>query len=132
MWIPGKGTWDSLTVTYYDIGGDGAAPMSTLWDWLASVYNFTDPTSLTQTSIRGEDGEQAGWAALGTLTMYDGCGTEMEIWTLKNLWPQSINFGDLDYGSSEEATLELTLRFSEAKFTPACGMAPPTAYCIGC
>lgn len=134
MWIPGKGTWDNLTVTYYDIGGrdSGAAPMQTLWNWLASVYNFTDPITLTQTSRRGKDGTDKGWAAIGTLRMYDGCGDTMETWTLKNLWPQSINFGDLDYGSSEEATLELTLRFSEASFMPTCGINPPEASCVGC
>ena len=132
MWIPGKGTWDNLTVTYYDIGGPGAAQMQTLWNWLATVYNFTDPTSLTQTSKRGQDGIQTGWAAIGTLTMYDGCGSDMEVWTLGNLWPQSINFGDLDYGSSEEATLELTLRFSEATYQPGCGIPLPQALCIGC
>jgi hypothetical protein len=54
--------------------------------------------------------------------MYDGTGAEMENWSLKNLWPAAINFGDLDYGSSDVATLDLTLRFSEAKWTPTCGI----------
>jgi hypothetical protein len=132
MWIPGKGSWETLSVTYYDIGGAGAAGMKGLWDWLASVYNFTDPNSLSQTSRRGNDGNEAGWAAVGLLTMYDGTGETMETWKLKNLWPSAINFGDLDYGNSEEATLELTLRFSEAEYTPSCGIGAPQASKLGC
>lgn len=132
MWIPGKGTWETLTVSYYDIGGDDAKGMKTLWDWLVTVYNFTDPDTLKQTSKRGADGNSTGWAAVGNLTMYDGAGSEMENWRLKNLWPAAINFGDLDYGSSDVATLDLTMRFSEAKWTPSCGVLPPTATPIGC
>jgi len=132
MWIPGKGSWETITVTYYDIGGAGASGMQTLWDWLASVYNFTDPNSLQQTSRRGNDGTQAGWAALGTLTMYDGTGETMETWKLRNMWPSAVNFGDLDYSSSEEAALELTLRFSEASYQPACGINRPAADFLNC
>jgi len=132
MWIPGKGSWESITVTYYDIGGAGAGGMQTLWNWLASVYNFTDPNSLSQTSRRGNDGAEGGWAAIGTLSMYDGTGATMETWELKNMWPTAVNFGDLDYSSSEEASLELTLRFSEAKYTPSCGINIPVPSKIGC
>jgi hypothetical protein len=64
--------------------------------------------------------------------MYDGTGATMETWKLKNLWPSAINFGDLDYGNSEEATLELTLRFSEAEYTPSCGIGAPQASKLGC
>lgn len=132
MWIPGKGSWEAISVTYYDIGGAGAAGMQTLWNWLASVYNFTNPNNLNQTSRRGADGAEGGWAAVGTLTMYDGAGSTMETWELKNMWPTSVNFGDLDYGSSEEASLELSLRFSEATYTPACGIRQPVPSLIGC
>lgn len=132
MWIPGKGSWESITVTYYDIGGAGASGMQTLWNWLASVYNFTNPNSLSQTSRRGNDGTDGGWAAVGTLTMYDGTGATMETWQLKNMWPTAVNFGDLDYSSSEEASLELTLRFSEAFYTPSCGINAPVASKVGC
>jgi hypothetical protein len=132
MWIPGKGTWETLTVSYYDMGGAGATGMTGLWDWLTTVYNFSDPTGLKQTSIRGADGTGTGWAGLGVLTMYDGTGEQMETWELANLWPAAINFGDLDYGSSDVATLDLTLRFSEARWTPFCGIPKPNATPQGC
>ena len=132
MWIPGKGTWETLTVGYYDMGGTDAAQMQSLWNWLVSIYDFTNAASLKQTSKRGNDGNDSGWAGVGTLTMYDGTGTEMEHWTLKNMWPATINFGDLDYGSSEVATIDLTLRFSEAEWVPSCGIQTPKPQFQGC
>ena len=49
---------------------------------------------------------------IGTLvvTLYDGCGTPMERWTFKGVWP---NWGDLDYSSSDECTTEITWVYSE-------------------
>jgi hypothetical protein len=44
MWIPGKGTWETITVTYYDLGNDGGS-LAPLWSWLATVYDFTDPVN---------------------------------------------------------------------------------------
>lgn len=133
MWIPGKGTWETITVTYYDLGNDGGS-LSGLWSWLATVYDFTDPVNLRQASKRGSAVAQAigntlvvggvssgGYAGTATLTLYDGCGTPMEIWTLGGVWPQAINFGELDYSSSEEVTIELTLRYFEVKYEPKCG-----------
>lgn len=147
MWIPGKGSWETITVTYYDLGGDGGS-LTGLWSWLATVYDFTDPVNLKQSSKRGNSlpapGSGAtgggiaapgatggGYAGTGVLTLFDGCGKSMERWTLGGVWPQSINFGDLDFSSSEEVTIELTLRYFEVKYEPLCGGAINPC-CGGC
>jgi hypothetical protein len=130
MWIPGKGTWETITVTYYDIGNAGAG-MTALFSWLATVYNFTDPDGLHQSSKRGTGPGSGGYAGQGILLLYDGCGVTMESWELANMWPQAVNFGELDYSSSEEVTIELTLRYSEVKYTPLCG-GSITPCCKGC
>jgi len=126
MWIPGKGAWETITVTYYDVGGMGPA-MTALFGWLATVYDFTDSTNLCQASKR------RSYAGYGHLQLFDGCGNEMEYWLLYNLWPQAINFGELDYSSSEEVTVELTLRYSEVDYHAAadCG-GDFRACCDGC
>lgn len=125
-WIPGKGTWETITVTYYDVaGGPGNNFSSAMYGWLNSVYEFTNPVTLRQASKAAEYGGNA------TLTLYDGCGNEMENWQLLNVWPQAINFGDLDYSSSEEVTIELTLRYTDAKYTNVCGR-PTFCGCTGC
>jgi hypothetical protein len=67
----------------------------------------------------------------GILTMYDGCGNPLEEWRMKDCWPQAINFGDLDYSQSEECTIEVTLRYSNVKYTNLCGNGF-TPRCCGC
>jgi hypothetical protein len=129
MWIPGKASWETLTVTYYDVVNAGAGgDVANLYNWLSTVYNFNDKSgNVTMSSVK------AGYAGLGILTMYDGCGKEMERWEMEHVWPQSINFGDLDYSSSEELNIELTLRYSTAKYSNSCGTkVTGCGTCAGC
>ena len=115
MFIPGKATWDAITVTYIDaVNSTNVSLFAPLWSWLASVYNFQEPVELPMGSIRRD------YAATGIIGMYDGCGTLLETWQLNNLWPTEIDFGELDYSSSDEATISLTLRYSDVIYTPIC------------
>lgn len=110
-WIPGKGSWETMTVTYIDVATADVAP---LFNWLASVYNFTDPINLEQGSQRQD------YTATAILKLWDGCGQLLERWTMTDVWPTAINFGELDYASSDECTIELTLRYSNVKYEPIC------------
>jgi len=56
----------------------------------------------------------------------------LETWQLQHMWPTAINFGELDYSSSEEATIELTLRYSDVKYRSFCPAFDPFACCDGC
>ncbi len=124
-WIPGKGTWETIQVTYYDVQNNAA--LSTLWSWLASVYNFTDFNGMHQASTR------RGYAGTGILKLYDGCGQVMEEWNLYHLWPQAANFGDLDYASSDEVVIELTLRYAFAELISTGDCGPfVNPCCSGC
>jgi hypothetical protein len=120
-WIPGKGKWQPLSVTYIDVSTDKMKPM---YDWIASLYDITDHVNLKNT-------EKSGWDATAILKMYDGCGTLIESWALGSCWPQSINFGDVDYSSSDEATIELSLRYSSVIYLSNCGPNPEPK-CKGC
>ena len=110
-WIPGKASWESMTVTYLDVATVEAKP---LFDWLASVYNFTDPVNLQMGSSRQD------YAANAVLKLWDGCGSLMEVWQMQNVWPTSVNFGDLDYSSSDICEIELTLRYSDVSYVNVC------------
>ena len=121
-WIPGKASWETITVTYYDVGNAN----EDLWNWLASVYDFTDPINLKQ------GGNRASYAGFAELVLFDGCGNRMEEWELDDVWPQAINFGELDYSSSEEVTVELTLRYSSVSYTNYCGAQVNPCLCQGC
>jgi len=122
-WLPGKASWETMTVTYYDIATIDVKP---LYDWLASVYEFTNPVTLRMGSTRRD------YAAKSLLFLYDGCGQELERWRMSDVWPQAINFGELDYSSSEEATIELTLRYSEVEYTPLCPQFAIQPCCSPC
>jgi hypothetical protein len=127
-WIPGKGRWQPLNITYIDTADDKMQP---LYNWIAQVYDFqafgtTNGVELSQT-------ERKGWDATATINMYDGCGSVIETWVLKGCWPQSVNFGDLEYGSNDESTIELTLRYDKVTITKGtnCGVTPQ-GNCTGC
>jgi hypothetical protein len=124
-WIPGKGTWQSITVTYYDIAG---SQNNALWSWLATLYDFTNPFTLQQATQRGN------YKGTATLVLYDGCGVPLEQWILDDAWPQNVNFGsqELDYSSSEVATIELTLRYGQVQYMNLCGGQISPCGCIGC
>jgi hypothetical protein len=122
MWIPGKASWQTISVTYIDVAHND---MKTLWNWLASVYDFTDPINLKQ-------GNRKDWDATGVISLYDGCGVLLETWQLKHCWPTEINFGELDYSDSEPAEIELTLRYWDVVYTPFCPAFNITPCCTGC
>lgn len=120
-WIPGKAKWEPISVTYYDIPDQTMKP---LWDWIASIYDFQKPADLFQS-------EKAGWNGEVNLMLFDGCGNELERWQLLSCWPESVDFGDLDYANSDEVTMELSLRYSEVIYKGVCGPTP-NGTCRGC
>ena len=133
MWIPGKGTPDTTTVTYYDIASkQGGDTIAKLFTWLATVYNFTDADKLTMSSAQNKQG---GYTAdRGVLSMYDGCGNIIDGFEYLNPWPTQIQFGELDYSSNDECNIELTIRYRNFVYfrgEQECTQSFPV-YCAGC
>lgn len=126
-WIPGKASWETITVTFYDIVGEAAGQgIMALYTWLASVYDFTQGIQGSRTERVARMGSSiSDYAAEIELRMYSGCGEVLEQWELLDAWPQAINFGDLDYASSEEATIELTIRYSDVRYCSCAGEFGP-------
>ena len=121
-WIPGKASWEDYTVTYVDVAHETSRMM---WNWLATTYDFTDPVNLRQ-------GNKRDWDATGILNLYDGTGTLLEGWELQHLWPKAINFGDTDYASSDNCTIELTCRYSDVIYRSYCPAFQPQGCFTGC
>lgn len=122
-WIPGKGAWETMEITYYDVHTNDNMP---LFDWIATVYDFTDPVCLNQASQRKD------YAGRGTLKLYDGCGNALEKWILNDMWPTAVNFGELDYSSSDVAEITLTVRYSSVAYKGLCGIQDPQPCCSQC
>lgn len=121
--IPGKGTWESITVTYFDVATTDAA---SLYNWLASVYDFTDPTNLYMGNTPSD------YAATATLSLWDGCGTLLDQWVYGEVWPQVVDFGEVDYQENDVLNIELTLRYSQVTYTPFCPKFKITPCCKPC
>ena len=120
-WIAGKGKWQPITVTYIDTTDSVMEP---LYSWISAVYELVQPAVLHQS-------EPKGYFGSAVLQMYDGCGGVLERWLLQNVWPHSINFGDLAYSESEEANIELSLKYSGVVYQGVCGPSPKET-CQGC
>ena len=48
------------------------------------------------------------------LKLLDPVGAVCEEWSLQGTWPQEVNFGDLDYSSSDPTEIAVVLRFDNA------------------
>lgn len=122
-WIPGKAKWQTMSVTYLDVATADAAP---LFNWLASVYNFTDPVNLQMGSRRSD------YTATGVLKLWDGCGQLIETWTMTDVWPSGIDFGEVDYSMSDICEIKLTMRYSNVQYQSSCPPITITPCCSPC
>jgi hypothetical protein len=144
-WIPGKGRWQPMSVSYYDVTH---AEMANLYTWIGHVYNFqfyhggeivgggglggVGAAAANSNANHLPQSEKEGYAAKGILKVLDGCGNDLEHWELTDCWPQSINWGDLGYENSDECTIDLTVRYSRAKLINTPCMKLTTPECVGC
>lgn len=99
FYVPGKATYEPITVTYQDFIESRISEV--LFEWSRTVYN----------PMTGAMGYKRAIGVKAFLTMLDPLGIPVEIWTLLGAWPQSINFQDLDMSSSEQANVEVTVRY---------------------
>ena len=132
--IPGKATFNEISFTYYDVAVLADQTVNNLLRWINRVYNFeqkgaSKEIKATQGSYPDSGG--TGYAGTGVLTLLDGCGFAVEKWQLINCWPKSINFGDLDYSSSDECNIELSLRYAFATYTNYCKALEGDGDCTG-
>jgi hypothetical protein len=103
IFFPGKPDWKPVNLTLFDVKSDGLHPV---FEWLKELY---DPQE--GTFVASCDGFKKQTA---TLEMYDGCGEIIETWVYENIWPQSVEFGDLDMSTSDLVVCDLTLRYDRA------------------
>lgn len=133
MYLPGKPTFETITVTYYDVVSQaGNQPLGALYTWISNVYDFmSNPNAWKSAKMAANAlGGTSSYGGEANLIMLDGCGNAIEKWTLYQCWPQAVNFGDLDYSSAEEATVELTLRYGYAGYESLCNPVPINPCCV--
>ena len=103
FYYPGKATWEPLTMTLLDPLVPSAAQKTI--EWMRLVYE----------ADTGRMGYKAFLQKDFNLKMLDPVGAVAEEWTIHNAWPQSINWGELDFSVSDPVNIMLTLRFDWAQ-----------------
>ena len=102
-WVLGRYTWNAIQVSLRDPIGPSASQAVMEWVRLQSE------------SVTGRQGYAAGYKRDVEIEMLDPTGVVVQKWILKNAFLQGdVNFGNLDYSSSDLATIEFTLRYDFA------------------
>ena len=99
-----------ITVTFTDDGDELKDVLEDVLDCAAQAYKVSEDQKV----------DFEGYYGKGTLTLYDGCGEKLEQWDMSQLCFSAINFGDLDFSSSEATTLEITFRIGEIRYQNFC------------
>ena len=107
VYFAGKQSWDPIKLTWYDIEQEPNDVSKAMWDWLQKTVQFPK----INVQIPSNYKQQA------TLQMENGAGTETETWKLFGAWPKEMNWQDLNYTSTDLATIECTLRYDRAERT---------------
>lgn len=112
VYYPMKPEWKPINLILYDIKRD----KHPVFEWIKKLYDVKQGTWKPSVSV-GQIGPQANDNFIKPsikLNLYDGIGNIIETWIYENVWPQVIEFGELDMGSNEFVTCDLTLRYVRA------------------
>ena len=110
IYFPGKPDWKPVSLILFDIKGSS----NPIFEWLKQQYDPCEDNGAWKAPPPGS------FKKTGRLKMYDGCGEVMEEWVFQNIWPNNIEWGDLDMSNNDYVTVELTLRYDRA-WVEGCG-----------
>jgi hypothetical protein len=110
IYFAGKPEWKPINLVLYDFKINNSNP---IFRWLKEKYDPCEGTWKIQ--------EMFQWKkTVASLEMYDGCGRIIEKWIYENVWPNAIEWGELDMSNSEYVTVDLTLRYDRAYIEEEC------------
>jgi len=101
-WVIGRFNWESISVTFRDPIGPSAT--QALMEWVR----------LHSETVTGRQGYAAGYKKDIELEMLDPTGVVVQKWILQGTQLNDVDFGGLDYSSSDLADITATLRFDRA------------------
>lgn len=101
-YVSGKGAWSPMACTMHDPIAPSAALKVMQW------------VRLNYEPLTGRMGYAIQYKKDFVLKMLDPQGAVVELWDITGAWCQDINFGDLDYATSDNAEISLTIRFDNA------------------
>lgn len=101
-YVIGRFNWESIQVTFRDPIGPSAT--QALMEWVR----------LHSETVTGRQGYAAGYKKDIELEMLDPTGVVVQKWILQGTQLNDVDFGSLDYSSSDLADITATLRFDRA------------------
>lgn len=124
FYYPGRVTWNEITFTMVDpsIPDSTGILMKML---MASGYRFPTNNQVTRSISKADAVSTVGTCAIkvlgpgpqGVTGIASNEAKILETWNLKNPWIKSVSMGDLDYGSDDIITMDVTLRYDWAALT---------------
>ena len=126
IYLAGKHTWEMLTVNLRDDATNEIARL--VGEQLQKQLDFAEQAS----AASGVD-----YKFLTRCEMLDGGNgasdpVVLETWEIYGCYLNSVNYNDLNYGSSEAATVTLQIRFDNALQTPTgSGLGSAVARTVG-
>ena len=100
VYFAGKQKWEPCTLTWYDIEQNPDISAG-IYKWLETVVQ------LQAVNV----GHPSTYKRTAQLQVEDGFGNADEEWILYGTWPQSVNWGELDYTNIELLEVEAVMRF---------------------
>lgn len=100
--VKGKSRWSDVSITIYDpITSEGA---TAVMEWIRFHHE----------SLTGRDGYSTDYKRDLEFYALSALGEKIENWTLKGAFISDANFGQMDWGTEEAVTIELTLKYDYA------------------
>ena len=102
VYYAAKPEWRPINLVLYDLKKN----KHPVFEWIKEIYDpktgrFSPPNS-------------GDFIKSARVILTDGCGNTIETWNLEDVWPQVANFQELDMGSADVITVDLTLRYVRA------------------
>ena len=115
---PGRITWNPVSVTMVD-PVDPDASRKLVEVLMAAGYKIPSNFQSGKQSFSRANAVRA----FGTprLTQLNADGAQIEEWSLKNAWVESVDFGNLDYSSEEMVNVEMSIRYDWAEYRSYAG-----------
>jgi hypothetical protein len=100
--VKGKSRWNDVSITLYDpITSEGA---QAVMEWVRFHHE----------SLTGRDGYSADYKRNLEFYALSALGEKIENWSLQGAFISEATFGQMDWGTEEAVTIELTLKYDYA------------------
>ena len=104
VYFAGKQSWEPISLVWYD-GEQSPDVSEAVYNWLNSVVDIPSANVAAVNVYKAE----------ASLQVQDGQGASNERWEMYGVWPQAVNYQELNYTSTDLMTVEATMRYDRAR-----------------